>query len=127
MNYVDTLRLNHRAKNQLSALKKRTGIEHWNVLCRWALCRSLSEPGRADGKKYKRESAVEIAWRVLVGPHGELYESLLKQRLAVEGHAINAESMQECLRAHVHRGIAYLSSDRSFDSIESFIVLAVPA
>ena len=40
---VEHIRLSKQAKNQLIKLKRVTGIEHWNVLCRWALCVSLSE------------------------------------------------------------------------------------
>ena len=32
------VRVDERAKNQLTTLKRRTGIKNWNVLCRWALC-----------------------------------------------------------------------------------------
>ena len=36
---VEHIRLSKQAKNQLIKLKRVTGIEHWNVLCRWALVR----------------------------------------------------------------------------------------
>ena len=31
---VDVVRVDERAKNQLTTLKRRTGIKNWNVLCR---------------------------------------------------------------------------------------------
>ena len=31
-------------RDQIATLKRRTGIKHMNVLCRWALCRSLTHP-----------------------------------------------------------------------------------
>ena len=37
------IRLSQQAKDQLSRLKGKTGIKNWNILCRWALCYSLSE------------------------------------------------------------------------------------
>ena len=41
---IEHIRLSQQARDQLITLKRRTGIAHWNVLCRWALCRSLAEP-----------------------------------------------------------------------------------
>ncbi|WP_435947067.1 DndE family protein [Dryocola sp. BD586] len=32
---IDNVRLSEKAKQQLITLKRRTGIENWNVLCRW--------------------------------------------------------------------------------------------
>ena len=40
---VETVRLGSDTKTHLSTLKKRTGIENWNTLCRWAFCLSLSD------------------------------------------------------------------------------------
>lgn len=40
---IKQVRLSQQAKDQLSRLKGKTGIKNWNILCRWALCYSLSE------------------------------------------------------------------------------------
>lgn len=40
---IETVRVSEKAKVQLITLKRRTGIQNWNVLCRWALCSSLAE------------------------------------------------------------------------------------
>ena len=40
---VKQIRLSVQDKEKLSRLKGRTGIQNWNVLCRWALCCSLRE------------------------------------------------------------------------------------
>ena len=34
MTILDNIRLSQKAKDQLIRLKRHTGIEHWNVLCR---------------------------------------------------------------------------------------------
>ena len=41
-----SLRFSQVARDQLARLKRHTGIEHLNVLARWALCTSLSEESR---------------------------------------------------------------------------------
>ena len=40
---IKQVRLSTQAKEQLMRLKSRTGIQHWNVLCRWAFCLSLRQ------------------------------------------------------------------------------------
>jgi DNA sulfur modification protein DndE len=48
---IKQIRLSSQAKDQLIRLKTKTGIQQWNVLCRWAFCLSLRQakpppPGR---------------------------------------------------------------------------------
>ena len=40
---IKQIRLSNTAKEKLSRLKGKTGIQNWNVLCRWAFCYSLHE------------------------------------------------------------------------------------
>ena len=40
---IETVRISEKGKTQLITLKRRTGIQNWNVLCRWAFCISLKE------------------------------------------------------------------------------------
>src|SRR5262245_45876871 len=61
---VDPVRVSARGREQLIKLKRQTGIEHWNVLCRWALCCSLREPSVPPRESLKTEGGVEIAWKV---------------------------------------------------------------
>ncbi len=41
---LDRVRISQAAKDQLIKLKRVTKIDQWNILCRWAFCRSLAEP-----------------------------------------------------------------------------------
>ena len=40
---IKQIKLTNVSKDRLGRLKGKTGIKNWNVLCRWALCYSLSE------------------------------------------------------------------------------------
>lgn len=40
---IKQIKLSNVSKDRLGRLKGKTGIKNWNVLCRWALCYSLSE------------------------------------------------------------------------------------
>jgi DNA sulfur modification protein DndE len=55
---IDHIRLSKQAREQLIRLKRHTGIEHWNVLCRWAFCRSLAEPSVPPPAKIPADSNV---------------------------------------------------------------------
>ena len=42
---IKQIKLSNAAKDKLSRLKGKTGIQNWNVLCRWAFCFSLPFAG----------------------------------------------------------------------------------
>jgi len=72
MTAIDHIRLSQQAKDQLIKLKRVTGIEHWNVLCRWALCVSLAESSIPPAAKIPSDSNVEMSWKVFGGPRAGL-------------------------------------------------------
>lgn len=120
-----TLRITAQTKDQLITLKRRTGLMHWNELCRWALCRSLAEATPLTPLDLTFDSNVEIDWRTLTGPDGDVYMALLEQRCAAEGLQVGAEDITGLLRRHVHRGVGYLAGDREMDSIEALVKTSI--
>ena len=122
---IDQIRLSSKAKDQLSKLKRRTGLKNWNILCRWGFCISLAEPSRPAESEIPSDSNVEMTWRVFSGRHEELYMELLKQRCRDDGVNIDAESVNRHFRIHLHRGIGYLSADRELRSISVLLSRAI--
>lgn len=122
---VKQVRLSNRAKMQLSRLKGRTGIQNWNVLCRWALCLSLADPRPPAETNIVLDSNVEMSWYVFGGEYHELYTALLVQRCLDEGLEVTPSNINALFRAHLHRGIAFLSATRRIMSIEDLIGLAL--
>lgn len=118
---IETVRIDQQGREQLIRLKRHTGIETWNVLCRWAFCASLAEATRPPLRLFKGEAAIEIAWRVFGGHHHELYLALLKQRCLRDGLTIDDATLQEQFRLHLHRGLGYLSADRSIRSVSGLL------
>ena len=112
---IDRLRLTAAAKIQLTTLKRKTGITHYNGLCRHALCLSLSNPSQPPEEHYNFNGGVEIDWRTLTGNNEELYSNLLLTRLVSDGKEVNVESAKLILTQHVHRGLSYLLSSREDD------------
>lgn len=114
---IETVRIDGAGRDQLARLKRNTGIDTWNVLCRWALCTSLAERTIPPHRRFKGEAAVEIAWRVFGGAQHEIYLALLKARCRRDGLGVDDATLQEQLRLHIHRGLGYLASEKSIRSI----------
>ena len=121
---VEHIRLSKQAKNQLIKLKRVTGIEHWNVLCRWALCVSLSEQGIPAAARIPADSNVEMSWKVFGGRYADLYMALLKERCVRDGLGTDSEMLARQFRLHLHRGISYLAGNKTLLKIADLISLA---
>jgi DNA sulfur modification protein DndE len=120
---VDRVRLSQTAKDQLSKLKRQTRIDRWNVLCRWAVCRSLAEPSPPSPVKLVMDSNVEMTWRVFAGDDGDAYAIALKQRCHQDNLPTDPETLAQQFLLHLHRGIGYLAGDRNLKQIEDFVSL----
>jgi DNA sulfur modification protein DndE len=117
MTAIDHIRLSQQAKEQLSKLKGKTGIEHWNILCRWALCVSLAEKSVPPLAKIPADSNVEMSWRVFGGRYSEVYLAILKERCVRDGLEPDSDTLAQQFRLHLHRGIAYLSANKTLDDL----------
>ena len=109
---MERIKLTAAARNQLATLKRRTGIEHNNALCRHALCISLANPSIPPDETFSFGGGIEIDWRMLTGGQDALYYNILVVRLLSEGKRVNEESIRQTF---VHRGLSYLVSRREDD------------
>ena len=112
---MERIKLNAAARNQLATLKRRTGIEHNNAICRHALCLSLANPSIPPSENFSFNGGIEIDWRTLTGGQDALYYNLVAVRLFSEGRRVNDESIRQTFLLHVHRGLSYLVSRRDSD------------
>jgi DNA sulfur modification protein DndE len=64
---LERIKLSQSAKDQLVKLKRVTKIDQWNILCRWALCRSLTEPSPLSPIAIPADSNLEMTWQVFGG------------------------------------------------------------
>ncbi len=124
---VDRIKLSQAAKDQLVKLKRVTKIDQWNILCRWALCRSLAEPSPPSPVAIPADSNLEMTWQVFGGEAGDLLLIALKQRCHTDGLSTDHETLAAQLRLHLHRGIGYLAGDPTLKKIEHFIGIAIAA
>jgi DNA sulfur modification protein DndE len=121
---IEHIRLSQQGKDQLIRLKRITGVEHWNVLCRWALCVSMSESSVPPVTKVPADSNVEMSWKVFGGRYADVYLALLKERCVRDGFGTDTDTLSQQLRLHMHRGISYLAANKALKKIDSLIALA---
>ena len=76
---IERFKLSKSAKDQLSKLKRYTKIDQWNILCRWAFCRSLAEPTQPSPVPIPADSNVEMTWRVFGGELADILLIALKR------------------------------------------------
>jgi len=118
--------LSAQAKEQLIRLKTRTGIDQWNILCRWALCTSLREPTPPTPIEHPADSNLEMTWHTFGGEHHELYLALLKERCQRDGLDCSDErTLSQQFRLHLHRGISYLATPNHIRGINDLVKLVM--
>ncbi|MEH6621161.1 MULTISPECIES: DNA sulfur modification protein DndE [Dietzia] len=122
---IEHVRVSQQARDQLITLKRRTGIQHWNVLCRWALCRSLAEPAKPPNMKLTLDSNVEMSWRTFGGDFGDVLWALLRLRCHNDGLPLDEDTLATQFRLHLHRGIGYLVGDSRVTDVAGFAGFAL--
>jgi DNA sulfur modification protein DndE len=122
---IETVRLSEKAKNQLSNLKRKTGIPNWNALCRWAFCISLSEPSIPPDENIVLDSSIEMTWKTFTGGRDEIYWGLLLVRAKRDGIELEREAIGKYFRLHLHRGISFMNGSSSIRKVDDLARLAV--
>ncbi|WP_223497054.1 DNA sulfur modification protein DndE [Pseudomonas sp. A-RE-26] len=117
---IERVKLTANAKNQLITLKRKTGISHYNALCRHALCVSLANPSIPPEESLNFNGGLEIDWRTFTGGHEELYYNLIQVRLITDKELPDEEKVRSTLSMHVHRGLSLLSAKNEADLLELF-------
>jgi len=124
-NPIERVRLAKTAEDQLIKLKRSTHIKQWNILCRWAFCRSLAEPSIPSPVPIKTDSKVEIAWNVFGGEIADVLLIALRQRCHQDGLGTEADTLKQQFTLHLHRGIGYLAGDNNIKQIEDLVALSL--
>lgn len=122
---IKQVRLSTTAKDKLSRLKGKTGIQNWNVLCRWALCYSLSEGTMPTEIIPPGDSNVEMSWYTFAGEAGDLYEGIVKAWCIDKGLPVDDETVEKYFKIHLERGIAHLAGTNFIKNLDDLLMLAV--
>lgn len=121
---IKQIRLSNQSKDKLSRLKGKTGIKHWNVLCRWAFCYSLSENTVPTDVEIVLDSNLEMSWYTFAGEFSDLYDALLIEWCIEKGIEPTTENLQKYFKLHLERGISYLSGTNFIRELDDLINLA---
>lgn len=122
---IKQVRLSTSAKEKLSRLKGKTGIQNWNTLCRWALCYSLSEGTMPTEAVPVADSNVEMSWYTFAGEAGDLYEGIVKAWCIDKGLPVDDETVEKYFKIHLERGIAHLAGTNFIKNLDDLLMLAV--
>jgi DNA sulfur modification protein DndE len=120
---TETVRISKRGRDQLIKLKRKTGIENWNIICRWALCVSLTEATTPMNYDSSEMSNIEMTWRTFGGKNADIYEALIQLQVRNDLEDPTPEMISKYFRNHLHRGIASLSTGKRISNVSSLVRL----
>jgi DNA sulfur modification protein DndE len=106
----ESYRVPERTRELLIQIKRKTQIEHWNVICRWCFCLSVAQSTTiaAQGFDLTEDSSTEINWRTLFGEEDAVYSALLRYICKKEGIKTESKILPFC-KLHIHRGAMILN------------------
>mgnify|MGYP000441994442 FL=1 len=117
---IEQVRVSERARVQLINIKRRTGVQNWNIICRWALAVSLKDKNKPAFENIPADSSIEMTWRTFGGTYEKIYMGLLIQRLIEDKIEITKENVNLYFKIHLHRGISYLTSGK-FKKLKDYL------
>lgn len=106
MNFT-RVRLSTDITQKLKTLKMRTGLTP-NIMCRFALCYSLTDPSLPDLTKYDADGQ-ELNRFTLLGEGDTLYVALVKERIVKDGLDLQDDFFPQFV-AHMNRGVEQIYS-----------------
>ena len=118
---IKQIKLSNAAKDKLSRLKGKTGIQNWNVLCRWAFCFSLKEGTIPTDIEINSDSNVEMSWLTFAAVYHELYEALIKEWCIDNDLGTDNDTIAKYFKLHLERGIGYLSGTNFVKDIKDLL------
>lgn len=122
---VKQIKVSNISKERLSRLKGKTGIKNWNVLCRWALCYSLSENTIPTDIPIVADSNVEMSWFTFGGEYSDLYDTLMVAWCKKMNLPTDEDTLAKFFKLHLERGIAHLSGTNFIKNLDDLVKLAI--
>lgn len=120
---IKQIKLSNVSKDRLGRLKGKTGIKNWNVLCRWALCYSLSENTIPTDLPIIADSNVEMSWYTFGGEYSDIYDALMIAWCKKMNFPTDEETISKYFKLHLERGIAHLSGTNFIKNLDDLVHL----
>ena len=122
---IKQIKLSSAAKDKLGRLKGKTGIKNWNILCRWALCFSLSENTIPTDVPIVADSNVEMSWYTFGGEYSDIYDALMIAWCKKMDLPTDEDTLAKYFKLHLERGIAYLCGTNFIKNLDDLLKLAI--
>lgn len=122
---IKQIKLSNVSKDRLGRLKGKTGIKNWNVLCRWALCYSLSENTMPTDLPIIADSNVEMSWYTFGGECSDIYDALMIAWCKKMNLPTDEETISKYFKLHLERGIAHLSGTNFIKNLDDLVHLVI--
>lgn len=122
---IKQIKLTNVSKDRLGRLKGKTGIKNWNVLCRWALCYSLSENTMPTDIQIVADSNVEMSWYTFGGEYSDIYDAIMIAWCKNMGLPTDEETLAKYFKLHIERDIAHLSGTNFIKNLDDLLDLAI--
>ena len=105
---IETIRLSTKSKDHLTQVKRKTGIDNWNILCRWSLCLSLRETTNIDTISIVDEKGggVEMVWKVFAGDNSDVLSAVIMHAYEASNCSVD---ISRFVVQHLSQGIKLLS------------------
>lgn len=115
---IEHVRVSAKGKEILIKIKRRTGLEHWNEICRIALCRSLANPTPPPKADKLGESSIDMDWKTFSGPINDYLTCLTIYKAKIDDvDLLKKEAISDYVRSHIERGIISLQNIKDFNSL----------
>jgi len=109
MNFpIEVVRLSQSDKDLLTKIKRKTGVDSWNVLCRWALTVALAQPNAIYVKSPEKRDSVEIKWDTFTGKNSSLYQGILLVQYSEYNQRSSELSLNDFFHSVLSKGISIL-------------------
>lgn len=115
---IEHIRVSAKSKEILIKLKRNTGLEHWNWICKIALCHSLKSPSRPKQRLKSEDSNIDMEWKTFSGHQSNELSSIIYIRAIRDGINIDDKfQLSEYFRDHLERGIDSIRNTKSVEQI----------
>lgn len=115
---VDHVRVSSKGRDILIKIKRRTGLEHWNEICRIALCRSLANPNPASKVNKPGDAAIDMEWKTFAGDFSSELSAVIHLRAKRDNVDIKSkDALADFVRAHIERGVASLQNIKTMSEM----------
>lgn len=118
---AEEVRISTLGREVLTRLKRRTGLDHWNEICRLAYCRALTE--EVISQHHTRgDTAIRMEWKTFAGQYSDIFSCLSVLRAQHDG--INVSDREERAQ-HFHSMLEYgIQAIRNTANLEELAMVA---